>query len=445
MNEGEEPVVRKAKALPLLVAALVLASTIGIAACGDDGGGGGEQTLDLKIGDIVPLTGDLSPYGPPGRKAANLAVAEIKKAIQAAGVDHTVTIQHEDEQTKPEPAVAAARKLADAGVSCIAGAWASTDSLPVARSVTIREKILQITPASTSSELTPIEDDGFLNRIPPADNLQGPTLASTMEDQLGGARGKTVNIGNRNDSYGEGLGDAFAQAWEGLGGEVGERVQYDPDQPSFNSEAERIASGSPDAFVIIDFPATYDKVGPALVRTGNWDPKKTFVTDGLVTSSLVKSAGEEATNGLRGTVPGSPEKGASSVAFNTVYNQAPPKDIERGTFDSQNFDAVVLCYLAAVAAGSTDGEEMKNELRDITGPPGTKYSWEQMPDAIKALQDGNDIDYVGAAGEINLDENGDPTEGVYDLLEYRGGELIRPIKQVPAQEASEEAAGTTGQ
>ena len=129
----------------------MLAATIGLAACGDDGGGGGEKTLNLKIGDIIPLTGDLSPFGPPGRKAANLAVAEIEKAIQEAGVDHTVTIQHEDEQTKPQPAVAAARKLADAGASCIAGAWASADTIPVARSVTIREKILQISPASTSS------------------------------------------------------------------------------------------------------------------------------------------------------------------------------------------------------------------------------------------------------------------------------------------------------
>jgi branched-chain amino acid transport system substrate-binding protein len=429
----------------VLVASLVFAATLGIAACGGgDNGGGGKKSLDLKIGDIIPLTGDLSPFGPPGKKAANMAVTEIKKAIQTAGVDHKVSIQHEDEQTKPQPAVAAARKLADAGVSCIAGAWASTDTLPVARSVSIREKILQITPASTSSELTPIDDDGFLNRIPPADNLQGPTAAKAIDDQLGGAQGKTINIGNRNDSYGQGLGDAFAKAWQALGGKIGQRVQYDPEQPSYDSEAEKLASGNPDAWFIVDFPETYNKVGPALVRTGNWDPKKTFVTDGLVTSSLPKSAGVEATDGLRGTAPGTPEKGAASEAFDALWNKTKPK-MDRGTFDSQNFDAVVLCYLSAVAAGSTNGEDMKNELRDVSGPPGTKYSWEQLPDAIKALQDGKDIDYQGAAGDINLDENGDPTTGVYDLLKYESAKLIRPIKQIPAQEAAQGGGGTETQ
>jgi hypothetical protein len=86
---------------------------------------------------------------------------------------------------------------------------------------------------------------------------------------------------------------------------------------------------------------------------------------------------------------------------------------------------------------------MKNELRDVTGPPGEKFSWEQLPGAIKALQDGKDIDYQGAAGDINLDENGDPTTGVYDLLRYEGPKLIRPIKQIPAEKGAQSGGGGT--
>jgi len=388
--------------MPILLAILLLAATTAIAACGGDdggGGGGGEKTLNLTIGDIVPLTGDLADFGPPGRKAANLAVAEIEKAIEEAGVDHTVKIQHEDEQTKPQPAVAAARKLSDAGASCIAGAWASSDSIPVARSVTIRDKILQISPASTSFELTGVNDDGFLNRVPPTDNLQAPTLATAIGDQLGGTDG-TINVGARNDAYGTGFADSFEEAWKANGGTIGERVDYDPEQPSYNSEADRLTSGNPDAWVIIDFPETYGKVGPALVRTGKWEASKTFITDGLVSGKLPENVGADATEGLRGTNPGTPETGAASEAFGELYTSSAPKNVDRQTFDAQNFDAVILCYLAAVAAGSTEGAAMKDELQAVSGPPGDKYTWKQLPDAIKALQDGK----IGVIKQVPAEE-----------------------------------------
>ena len=146
---------------PVLVALAVAGLSLGLAACGDDdGGGGGEATLDLTIGDSVPLSGALSPYGPPGQKAADVAVEQINAAIEDVGADHTVEIIHEDNETLPTPAVNVARSMVDEGASCIAGAWASADTIPTARSVTIREGVLQISPSSTSDEITALEDDG---------------------------------------------------------------------------------------------------------------------------------------------------------------------------------------------------------------------------------------------------------------------------------------------
>ncbi|HZO59774.1 MAG TPA: ABC transporter substrate-binding protein [Solirubrobacterales bacterium] len=406
-----------------MVASLVLAATVGLAACGDDGGGGGEETLNLTIGDIVPLTGDLSDYGPSGRKAAELAVDQINAAAKEAGSDHTVKVVHEDDQTDPQAAVQAARKVVDADNStCIAGGYSSTSStIPISRSVTIREGVLQLSPASTADEISGIEDDGILNRTSPPDRFQGPTLAGLVEEALGGAQGKTINIAARNDAYGTGLADTFTKPWEEKGGQIGERVEYDPEQPSYNSEAQQIVRGNPDGWVIIDFPETYAKVGPALVRTGDWDPKKSFITDGLASGQLPKDVGRDATEGMRGTAPGSPDSGEAAQAFDKAYEAAGGPD--RQTFDAQNFDAVVLCYLAAVAAGSTDGKDMAAELQDVSGPGGDKYTFEQLPEAIEALQNGDDIDYEGASGPVDLNEDGDPTSGVYDIYRYKGGEL----------------------
>jgi branched-chain amino acid transport system substrate-binding protein len=421
--------------MPLLIASLVLAATatVGLAACGDDGGGGGEKTLNLTIGDIVPLTGDLSDYGPSGRKAAELAGEQINAAVKEAGSDHTVKIVHEDDQTDPQAAVQAARKVVDSdNATCIAGGYSSTSStIPIARSVAIREGILQISPASTADEISDLDDDGLINRTSPPDRFQGPTLAGLVEDSLGGAQGKVINVAARNDAYGTGLADTFTKPWQDKGGRIGERVIYDPEQPSYNSEAQKIVSGNPDGWVIIDFPETFAKVGPALVRTGDFDASKAFITDGLASSSLPKDVGREATEGMRGTAPGSPDSGAASEAFDKLYKDAggPP----RQTFDAQNFDATILCYLAAVAAGSTDGKDMAAEVRNVSSPGGDKFTYEQLPEAIDALENGDDIDYEGVSGPVNLNEQGDPTAGVYDILRFRDGKLA-PVDELPVEE-----------
>jgi ABC-type branched-subunit amino acid transport system substrate-binding protein len=430
----------------VLLAFGALALCFGLAACGEDDGDGGtaeitggEETLELTIGDSVPLSGDLNDFGEPGQKAADLAIEEINAAVEEVGADHTVEIIHEDNETNPQAAVQVARAMVDDGASCIAGAWASSDSIPTARSVSIREGVLQISPASTSTELTELEDDGLFARTPPADNLQGPALASFVEEEIGSAEGKVVAVAGRNDSYGEGLTGYFIDAWEAAGGEIagGEALLYDPEQPSYNSEAQELVAEDPDAYVIVDFPETFLKVGPALARTDEWDPAKTFITDGLMTTDL--AAGEpEFTDGLRGTAPGTPEEGESSEAFDQLWNQSDiDPGVDRQTFDAQNFDAVILCYLAAVAAGSTEGTDMAAVLQTITGPGGDKYTWEELPQAVEALQNGDDIDYVGASGEIDLDENGDPTVGVYDQLEFKNGKIVPLGKQIPAEELAE--------
>src|SRR5215218_5290302 len=315
---------RRLKFVWLAVAVAGLA--MGLAACGgddDDGDGGpGETQLELTVGDSVPLSGDLADFGPPGEKAADVAIDQINEAIDEAGVDHTVDLVHEDNcgGADQQCAVQAARKMVESdGASCITGAWASADTIPTSESVAIPEEILLISPASTSDEITGLEDDGLINRTAPPDSFQGPTLSEFLvEKALGGAEGNTVNVGARNDAYGTGLDDTFSEAWEAAGGTIGEDVVYDIKLPNYDSEAEQIVSGNPDGLVIIDFPETYNKVGPALVR-----------------------AGFDAVNGLRGTAPGVPDGDPSEEAFDQLYTDAEPKNVDRQTFDAQNFDAVV--------------------------------------------------------------------------------------------------------
>jgi branched-chain amino acid transport system substrate-binding protein len=125
---------------------------------------------------------------------------------------------------------------------------------------------------------------------------------------------------------------------------------------------------------------------------------------------------------MLGTAPGA-FSGDAPDAFDRLYKAAPGPP--RNLFDATTFDDVILCYLGAVAAGSTEGAEIADAIIDVTGPGGTKYTFEELPEAVEALENGDDIDYEGASGPVDWDENGDLSRYIYDISEFKGGELVK--------------------
>ena len=138
--------------------------------------------------------------------------------------------------------------------------------------MTIPEEVLLISPASTSDEITGLEDEGLVARTSPPDSFQDqPCRGYLVEKAFRAAPRNTVNIGARNDAYGTGLADAFAAAWEEAGGTVGEEVIYDTKLPNYDTEAQQMVSGNPDGLIVIDFPRDVQqgrsRAGPGELRS----------------------------------------------------------------------------------------------------------------------------------------------------------------------------------
>jgi len=79
---------------------------------------------------------------------------------------------------------------------------------------------------------------------------------------------------------------------------------------------------------------------------------------------------------------------------------------------------VYLAALAAEASGSTDPTDIRDALRDIANPPGETINpgsagWTQ---AVGLIAAGDDINYEGAAGPVDLDVNGDVLIGAIETF-----------------------------
>jgi ABC-type branched-subunit amino acid transport system substrate-binding protein len=423
-----------------LSSALLLALALAVSSCGGgDGGGGdgpGQQQLDLVIGNVLPLTGPSKALGRSGEKASDLAIERIEQAIEEADSDHTVRAVQEDQGKDDDAASEAAKTLVnDDSASCLTGPWSPDAVERTAHDIAIPSKVLQIVPVPANEEVAELSDRDLVDGTALPESLEGSALTKAIERDLGGVEGYTVNVAASNDSYGDTLAQNFIEAWQDEDGTVGGQVVLAPPPLSsssssstsssslYSAQAQQITSGSPDAVVVIDDVNGFSLLAPALSSSFGWDPDTAWGSDQLVSPAIPALVGSEAVDGMRALAPGTPKGEAASSAFVQEFKSADPRDVKQGPFAAQEFDAVVLCYLAAVAAGSTDGQQMADELIDITAPGGDQFSWQQLPDAVSALEDGEDIDYVGASGPIDMDVRGNPTSGVFDVYQYVGERL----------------------
>ncbi len=410
-------------------AAAGVALILTLAACGGGGPGNGPGSteLHLTIGNSMPLSGSSGSLGRSGVEASAIALEQIKRAIASTGDDHTVRLANEDQGADAPAAVASAKALVDSdGASCLTGPWSSDAVAQVANDVSIPAKVLQIVPVPVGDDVSELSDHDLVVSTALPVSLEGEALARAIEGDLGTAAGQTANVAASDDDYGRTVSQDFAAEWQDRDGTV--------DGPAVlpAAPASQITAGNPAAILLIDGPAGFAALAPTLSGTTGWDPARAWGSDRLVSPVLPAEVGAKSIEDLRALAPGAPSEAAPTSAFLQALRSATPRGVKPAPYAAQQFDATIICYLAAVAAGSTDGQKMADKLIDITAPGGTEYSWQQLPEAVKALEDGEDIDYTGASGPLDMDVHGNPTDGVFAIYKYvRGG--LKAVGEVPVE------------
>lgn len=369
------------------------------------------QAEPLKIGALMPMTGDLQAYGAADLKGVEFAVQQINAAGGVNG--EPVELVVADTQTKPQAGVDAAQKLVNIdGVHAIVGALSSGVTIPIARTVTSREGVAQISNASTSPTITGLDDSDFLFRTVPSDAFQGVALAKLVSD-----KGLSdVGVLYVNNDYGQGLAEAFAKAF---GGTVAASIAFEQGQASYRGELQQVSRSNVQALVVIGYPES----GSVILRQaleGGYFTRFVF-TDGMKAPEIIDRIGARILEGAFGTVPQAADTEGLRLfreAYTAEHGDLPPKPY----YDTA-YDAAMVIALAAQKAGSTDPRAIRDNLRAVANPPGEVVLPGEWEKAVKLLADGQDINYEGASGSVDFDENGD-VPGAIGHWEIQDGKIV---------------------
>ena len=368
--------------------------TMGLVGCGNGQGSSGDSD-EIVIGAIGPLSGGASTYGQSVKNGAQIF---LDKVNANGGIDgKQVVLKFEDDEADPTKAINAYDKLVNQdGVGLLLGPVTSGAANAVGPNATA-DGVPMITPSGTETNLTTTGGE-FVFRTCYIDATQGEVIAKYSTENLGA---KTMAVlYNKDSDYSIGIAEAAKTQFESNGGKVVEYVSYNEGDKDFSAQLTNIKGSNPDVLVLPDYYSVVGVIADQARKIGI--TSQLMGGDGWDSPELVKIGGD-AVEGAFFVNHYSPNDTDEAVqefvnSYKEKYGQTPD------AFAALSYSTLQLFEEAITKAGSTDGEAVKEALKNIEGET--------------------------ISGNIKFDENRNPQKSV-SIIKIENGEAKLETKVNP--------------
>jgi branched-chain amino acid transport system substrate-binding protein len=365
------------------------------------------QSEPIKVGILTPLTGAGGNDGPRMLKAMQAVFDEVNKAGGVLGrkIDTVV----EDDQTNPEAAVRAARKLIEVDkVPVIMGTWASAVTSAVAP-VCWESKTFLMT-VSGADSITLLPHQGFLVRTQPNSKLQAIAHAT----YIAGLGKRRIGVLGIQAPFALPTKQHIDDYMKTVGGSVVGQVIYEKDKPTYRSEIDEIMASKPDFLYLNGYAPDTVVVLRDLWKAGIDLPK--FAQTYAVPQTTLDANPPEVSEGLLAAGPSADE---GNAAYKLATERLGQKELDG--YVAQATDWASLAVLTIAKAKDATGVALKDNIRKISQGDGQKvYS---AVEGLKVLASGKDINYEGVSGPCDFNEIGDITTCRFRWMQVHKGKL----------------------
>lgn len=345
-------------------------------------------TEPVKIGGILPLTGEGAAYGLPLQKAAQIAIDEINAAGGIAG--QPLEVIWEDGKCEPEAANSAANKLINVnGVKFILSGACSSEALSIAP-LAEEKQVVCIGPSVTSPDLTEAGDYFFRNA--PSDALAGQIAAEYAYKTLGFAKAAIIS---ENKDYTQGLRKIFREKFLSLGGEVAVDEVYNPGDTDFRTQILKVKDADVKViYVLPQAPASGILLAKQLKENG---VEAQLLHAEVLIGREVAKENAELLEGLIGVEGYFDPTNSPTVALAEKYKAETDEEMPFPFYMGNAYD-IFYIFKEAIEKVGLDSTAVKDYLYTIK-------------------------DRNGAGGSLTFDTNGDPLTD-YNVMQIQDGEVV---------------------
>lgn len=331
----------------------------------------------IRIGLIMPLTGDVKTYGESTKNSFNIALEEYNKKGK-----YNVEVFIADDKNDPTEGANAALKLVTQDkVVAIVGPVTSKVAIPVSE-IANKYKIPMITGTATNPKVTINEGKRkpYVFRACFIDPFQGSVAARFALNNLKVKQAAVLyDVGN---DYTKGLGEFFKDTFTKGGGKIVAYESYQKDDVDFSALISKISTKKPDLVYIPDY---YNKAGLISKQIREKGLKSTLLGgDGWDSPELLKVGGNAITGGYF-TNHYSPDR-KDPVAESYIKKYKEKHGIVPDAFASLSYDATVILFRTLDQVNKPTPEEIMKSLaalKNHKGVTGT-ISFDRNGDAVKS-------------------------------------------------------------
>ncbi len=340
----------------------------------------------IKIGVILPLTGNAATYGVSAKEGIDLALEELNVAQK-----RKLELVYEDDQCDPEKAVSAAQKLINIdNVKIIIGHICSSAALAVAP-IAEKNKVILFSPGASTPEYKNAGDYIFRNR----QDISNEVIKTA--EIVRNFKADKIAIIYINNDYGLASRKVFSEKFKKLGGDVIAEENYQPDSTDFRTQLIKIKKVKPNGI----FLAGQIKDSAMVIKQASELGIKTqfFSTIGVEGKELIEIAGPAAEDIIY-TSPFFDVKSNETVVKNFIdkFKQKYKKE-PTYVFAANAYDALMILNLIIKKCGDNT-DCIKNELYKIRDYPGVsgkttfdEYGEVDKPLMIKTVKNGQFVPY----------------------------------------------------
>lgn len=349
-------------------------------------GGTRQETLSkpIKIGLVVPLTGDVAVYGDQAVLAVNVAVNEINSQGGVNGRKLEVVV--EDGQCDPKAALNAVNKLVMVDKPAAILPLCSSEVLSVAP-MAEQNKIVVLAPGATNPKITDAGD--FVFRLSPSDSYQGKFIAEYVYNTLG--KKKVAIIFNSDTEWSVGVKEVFKNRYLALGGTIvaEEGVLYTSND--YRAVISKIKSTDPE---LIYFPSMINAAIVGLKQMSELGLSVPVIGGDVWDDVKIPQTLGPSANGTRFSVMANKQLPESFIT--EMAKDARGKDLN--AYSPRFYDAIKVLASVMDKAGD-DTSAIKDQLYKLKG-------------------------YVGISDVYTMDQNGDLDRASYAIKEFRNGQIV---------------------